>query len=151
MSQLWHSAHSPGDVRLPGHDAFLALVKILIDASGGRKSTSSLATQATKLVSQCADNTKLGEVVDAPESYAIRGNATGCHPVDLSSLEKWANRALMQFNKGKHKIPHLGRINLIHQCVRGARWLESSLAEKVMGVWVNTKLNVSQLNSNVPL
>ncbi|GAB0206527.1 mitochondrial enolase superfamily member 1 [Grus japonensis] len=58
-------------------------------------------------------------------------------------LEKWVDRNFMQFNKCK--ILHLGRNNTIHQYMLGAAQLESSLAEKDLGILVdNTKFNMSQ-------
>ena len=63
---------------------------------------------------------------------------------DLDTGEKWAARSLMQFNKEKYKVLHLGRNNPRHQYILGATQLESSLAGKDLGVLVNTKLNISQ-------
>ena len=52
---------------------------------------------------------------------------------DLSRLERWAVN-LIQFNKEKGRVPHLGRNNTE---------LESSSAEKDLGVLLDTKLNVN--------
>ena len=54
---------------------------------------------------------------------------------DLGRLEKWANKC---------KVLCLGRNNPRHQDRLGADWLESSSAEKVLGVLVDAKLNMSQ-------
>ncbi|PKU39735.1 rna-directed dna polymerase from mobile element jockey-like [Limosa lapponica baueri] len=53
-------------------------------------------------------DTKLGGLADTPE---------GCAAIqwDLNSLESWAEKNLMRFNKGKHKVLHPGRKNSRHQ------------------------------------
>ncbi|GAB0208382.1 hypothetical protein GRJ2_003303900 [Grus japonensis] len=62
---------------------------------------------------------------------------------DLNRLEKWTDRNLMKFNK-KCKVLHLGRNNPRHKYMPWATQLESSSAEKNLGVLVDTKLNMSQ-------
>jgi len=59
-------------------------------------------------LSQFADDTKLGGVVDA---------LTGCAAIqrDVARLESWAERNLMRFNKGKGRVLPLGRNNPRHQ------------------------------------
>ena len=71
-------------------------------------------------------DTKLRGAADAPD---------GCAAIqrDLDRLEKWADRNLMQFSKGKCKVLHLGRNNPRHQYMLGDAQLENSLEEKDLG------------------
>ncbi|KAK4818025.1 hypothetical protein QYF61_004149 [Mycteria americana] len=50
----------------------------------------------------------------------------------------------MKFNKGKCKVLHLGRNNSMHQYTLGTNQVESSFAEKDLGILVNTTLNMGQ-------
>ncbi|GAB0205041.1 mitochondrial enolase superfamily member 1 [Grus japonensis] len=74
-------------------------------------------------LSKFADYTELGGVANTPE---------GCAAIqqDLDRLERWAERNLMKFNKGKCRVLHLGRNNPKHQYRLGVDLLGSSSVEK---------------------
>lgn len=55
------------------------------------------------------------------------------------SLEKWPDRALIKFTKGKFKVLHLWRNNLLY-----LNGLETNFSVKDLEVLVDTKLSVKQ-------
>jgi len=58
--------------------------------------------------------------------------------------EKWAEKNLMKFNKGKCKVLHLGMNNPRLQYRLGADRLQSSSAEKDLEVFPTNMLTMSQ-------
>ncbi|KAK4820177.1 LOW QUALITY PROTEIN: hypothetical protein QYF61_021449, partial [Mycteria americana] len=61
-------------------------------------------------------------------------------PQSLPKREKWVDRNFMKFSNGKYKVLYLGRNSPMYQYMLGVEWLESSSAEKELGVPVETKL-----------
>ncbi|GAB0204733.1 cAMP-dependent protein kinase inhibitor alpha [Grus japonensis] len=80
-------------------------------------------------ISKFSDDTKLGGAVNSLEGQEALQK-------DLDRLEHWAVINGMKFNKNKCQILHLGWSNTRHKYKLGEEWLESSPAERDLGVLV---------------
>jgi len=88
-------------------------------------------------LSMFPSNIKLSGAVDTlEERNAIQR--------DLDRIERWARVNLMNFNKAKCKILHLGQGNPKHKYRVRGEGIRSSPARKDLGVPIDEKLNMTQ-------
>jgi len=89
-----------------------------------------VAAGVERTPSKFPDDAKLGGAVDSlQEQEALQR--------DLDRLEYWAIINGMKFTKNKCRILHRGQSNAGHRYKLGDRWLESSPAERDLGVLVS--------------
>ncbi|XP_059581297.1 uncharacterized protein LOC106737704 isoform X1 [Alligator mississippiensis] len=88
-------------------------------------------------LSKFADDTNMWGKVDTLE---VRERLQ----LDLDRLQKWADENRMGFNVDKRRVLHLGRRNPHPMYRRGSSPLESTEAERDLGVIIDSRMNMSR-------
>jgi hypothetical protein len=88
---------------------------------------------ADQLIKKFADDSKVGQVINGPESAAAL-QAT------LNNLYDWSVKWGMQFNTAKCHVMHVGRNNPAHTYTMGGQQLTVTSSEKDVGVMINDSL-----------
>jgi len=99
-----------------------------------------LGAAAERTLSEVAGDIKLGGAADMPEGRAAIQR-------DLEGLEEWTDGNLMKFSQRNCRVLPLERNSCRYWDILGVTKLESSLAEKDLGVLVDVKLNMSSHHS----